>query len=191
MTRSLLYLCLSVFICGSVFGTEPLPWRVGTGIAEITPPLEVGILMSSGRKAWAPFEGVRMPLYARAAVIQSGGSRVGLVALDLLGLAGEAVGGMEGFRKRIAAAAGNAVTAENIVFACSHTHSGPESLALSDLYKTKPFQDWADLLARRMGAALRDAAGSLRPARLAAGSVAAPGLALNRRVRTSRGIMPT
>jgi hypothetical protein len=43
---------------------------VGAGIAEITAPLEVGILMSSGAGRWEPFEGVRLPLEARAAVFE-------------------------------------------------------------------------------------------------------------------------
>jgi hypothetical protein len=76
------HLCLSVFIGGSLlFFSAPVAgetWRVGTAAVEITPPLKVGILMSSGRQAWTPFEGVRAPLYARALVIQSGTTRVGL-----------------------------------------------------------------------------------------------------------------
>lgn len=180
-------LVLLSLLGGSAAGGD-LAWRAGAGAAEITPPLEVGILMSSGRGEWAPFEGVRMPLCARAVVIESGGTRVGLLALDLLGLAGEAVGGMDAFRRRVAAASGGAVSAENILFNCSHTHSGPESIALSGLCETRPFRDWAGVLAQRMGSALRDAAGALRPVSLAAARVAAPGGAVNRRLRTARGI---
>lgn len=165
-----------------------LPWRVGTAIADITPPLEVGILMSSGRGAWAPFEGVRAPLHARVLVIQSGQRRVGLVSLDLLGLAGEAVGGMPAFKERIVAAAKCLIAADGVVLASTHTHSGPESLALSELYKTQPFQDWVQRLAERIGAALAAAGQAMRPARLAAGTGHAPGLSENRRIKTSRGI---
>lgn len=165
-----------------------LPWRVGTATIDITPPLEAGILMSSGRGAWAPFEGVRAPLHARALVIQNGQRRVGLVSLDLLGLAGEAVGGMPAFKRHIAAAAKGLIAADDLVLTSTHTHSGPESLALSDLYKTRPFQDWIQRLAERTGAALGEASRNMRAARLAAGTGHAPGLGQNRRIRTSRGI---
>jgi len=165
-----------------------LPWRVGTAITDITPPLDVGILMSSGRGAWAPFEGVRAPLHARVLVIQSGQRRVGLVSLDLLGLADEAVGGMPAFKERIVTAGDRVIAAEDLVLASTHTHSGPESLALSELYKTQPFQDWVRALAERIGVALAEAGQAMRPARLAARTGHAPGLSENRRITTSRGI---
>jgi len=166
------------------------PWRVGIGRREITPPRDVGILMSSGRGEWAPFEGVRLPLWARTVVIDNSHARVGLVALDLLGLAGEAVGGMEDFNRRVSAHAAHALPPEHIVLASTHTHSGPESLALSDLHRSAAFQGWARLLAERSGEALRDAAASLRPCRLMVGSIPGPGLSVNRRIKTARGIVP-
>ena len=170
-------------------GAAPqLPWRVGTGRLEITPPLEVGILMSSGRRQWAPFEGVRLPLHARAVVIDDGHARVGLVSLDLLGLAGEAVGGMDQFKRQVSAQAGNVLAPEQIALVSTHTHSGPESLALSELFHTEPFRQWTQRLAQQIGGALQAAAGSMRPCRLMGGSVAAPGLSVNRRIRTERGI---
>lgn len=170
-------------------GAEPqTPWRVGVGRREITPPLEVGILMSSGRRQWAPFEGVRLPLYARAVVVEKGNTRVGLVSMDLLGLAGEAVGGMDHFKRRVSDHAQKALTPDQIVLCSTHTHSGPESLALSDLFQTEPFRRWTQRLAEQIGAALQAAVESLRPCRIACGSVAAPGLSLNRRIRTARGI---
>jgi len=171
-------------------GTAPAgPWRVGSGRREITPPLDVGILMSSGRGEWAPFEGVRLPLQARAVVVDNGRTRVGLVALDLLGLAGEAVGGMDDFKRRVSVHAESVLGAEQIVLVSSHTHSGPESLALSDLYHSRPFQSWVKMLAERIGEALGDAARSLRPCRLMVGAVPGPGLSVNRRIKTARGIV--
>ncbi len=161
---------------------------VGTGRAEITPPLEVSILMSSGQKLWEPFRGVRLPLYARAVVIQRDERIVALVALDLIGLAGEAVGGMARFREWIVAAAGGAVSADDLVLASSHTHSAPESIALTDLKDTEPFQRWTRRLAEQIGSAIRTAAGNLRPCRLAVAEQPAPGMNVNRRVKTKRGI---
>src|SRR4051812_46048788 len=71
----------------------------GAASAEITPPLEVGLLMSSVDAVWAAFEGIQSPLMARALVLQPAGRAggdgvaaepVAVVALDLLGLNGEA-----------------------------------------------------------------------------------------------------
>ena len=189
-TGATLCLSRSMIACGQ----EPAgdlgcgqPWQIGTARREITPPLEVGILMSSGRQAWAPFKGVRLPLYATALVIDNGCTRVVLVALDLLGLAGEAVGGMGQFKRRVSESAGGTTTADQIVLASSHTHSGPESLALTDLYLTEPFQNWVGTLARRVGEAVQDAGRSLQTCRLAVGTVRGRGLCVNRRRRREPG----
>jgi hypothetical protein len=167
---------------------DVLPFRAGVGVAEITPPLEVGILMSSGRQLSEPFEGVRLPLYAKAVVVENRQRRIALVTLDLLGLAGEAVGGMAGFRRRVVAAADGAVAADDLVLTSTHTHSGPESIALSDLYHEEHFRKWAGHLGRQIGAAVKDAAASLQPSRLMVGSCLVPDLAVNRRIETTRGI---
>ena len=164
------------------------PFHVGAGCAEITPPLEVGILMSSGRQLWEPFDKVRLPLYARAVVVERAGRRIALVALDLLGLAGEAVGGIERFKARVAAAAGCGIGAHELVLASTHTHCGPESIALTDLYHTEAFKAWVGHLARQIGSAVRSASADQRSCQLMVGSHVAPGMALNRRIKTTRGI---
>jgi hypothetical protein len=167
---------------------SPSELLAGSGMAEITAPLDVGILMSSGRQLWEPFENVRLPLHARAVVVEKAGHRVGLVALDLLGLASEAVGGMRQFKEQVVAAAGQVVAADDLVLTCTHTHSAPESIALTSLGHTEAFQAWVPRLARQIGAAVRSAADARRPCRLMVGSRPMSGLALNRRIKTKRGI---
>jgi len=164
------------------------PWLVGASASEITPPLEVGLLMSSSRQLWEPFDGVRLPLCARALVVEKADRRVAVVALDLLGLAGEAVGGIPQFKQQVAAAAGHAVRPDELILTSTHTHSSPESAALTDLYETEAFKDWTRQLAHRIGAAVRDAAGSMQPCQLRVGSHRAPGMTVNRRIRTTQGI---
>jgi neutral ceramidase len=163
--------------------------RAGAGIAEITPPLEVGILMSSLERRWAPFAGVRRPLHARAVVIERGARRVGLVSLDVLGISGRAFGGMPHFKRLVLAGVGHGLRPADLILAATHTHSGPETLALSDLYRTPAFQDWLPLLAARTGAALQNAIAALRPCRLEVGIGSAPGLSLYRRILTTEGIV--
>ncbi len=167
-----------------------LPWRVGVAKAEITPPLEVGILMSTGRRLWQPFDGVRMPLEARALVVQNNGSRLAVVSLDLLGLDDEAVGGMTQFKKRIALNAGGTIEADQIVLCSTHTHSAPSSLGCTDLVDTGPFKAWVSELSRQIGSAIKSAAASVRPCRLMVGADSAPGHNVNRRIKTTKGIRP-
>lgn len=163
-------------------------WRVGAAKIEITPPLEVGILMSSVERKWAPFEGIRMPLYARALLVEGEGERVAVVALDLLTVAGRAVRGREAFRRRILAASGGVVSPSRLVLASTHTHSAPDSMALTDLYRTTPFREWTNELVERVAEALREAAARLTPACLRVASGKAEGLSLNRRLHRSRGV---
>lgn len=117
-------------------------FRVGIGVSDITPPLEVGFLTSSVNGTYAPFESVRAPLKVRVIALEAGTDLVVLVSLDLLGLNGDAVYGWERFK----AASCGAVPAQRVIITCTHTHSAPESLALSDLYASEPYKRWlADL----------------------------------------------
>ena len=59
-------------IMGNHIATSPAALTlVGAARVEITPPLNVGILMSSVEERWAPFEGVQSPLLARALVVRN------------------------------------------------------------------------------------------------------------------------
>jgi len=164
------------------------PLLVGTGKADITPPLEVGILMSSGRELWEPFDEVRLPLCARTIVVQKGKRRIAIVSLDLLGLAGEAIGGLSQFKEKVSAATDGVVGADDVALASTHPHCGPESIARSDLMEKDSFKTWVDQLARQIGSAVREADGSVRPCKMMVGSRTATELAVNRRIKTTRGI---
>jgi hypothetical protein len=162
---------------------------VGASMVEITPPLEAGILMSAVEGRWAPFEGVREPLYARAVVIEQGSRRVALVSLDLLGVSGKALGGRVRFKGRVVAAAQYAVKASHLILAATHTHSAPESVAITDLYHTHVFKDWVNDLAQKVGTTIQQAAQAIRPCRLLAGARPVPGLSIYRRIKTTEGIV--
>jgi hypothetical protein len=162
---------------------------VGASKIEITPPLEAGILMSAVQGQWAPFEEVRRPLYARVVVLEQATRRVALVSLDLLSVSGRAFGGRKRFKDRIVAAAQRAVKATDLILAATHTHSAPESLAITDLYRTPVFQNWSELLAQRIGTAIQQAAVAIRPAQPRLATTEVPGLAIYRRIKTTDGIV--
>ena len=166
----------------------------GAAKRDITPPLEVGLLMSSVEGKWMPFEGVRRELFARAIVLRGesvSGSieRVAIVSLDLLALSGEALGGFAEFKSRISAAAGSCVHADEIVLSCTHTHSAPESGALTDLYQTADYAGWLHYLVLQVGQAIQAAHASAVPCQLSYGTASADGLGIHRRFKTTHGIM--
>lgn len=160
---------------------------VGAAQVEITPELGVGLLMSALERQWVPFEGVRRPLQARLVVIEAGGDRVALAALDLLGLATPAFGA--DFKARVVAAAGGGLAPDHLLLTATHTHAAPESLAITDLYQTPAFQRWLAHLVGQLGWALRQALRERRPCRLAVGQTTVAGLTLNRRIMTTTGMM--
>lgn len=176
-----------------------IPTLLAAGAAreEITPPLEVGLLMSSVEGRWESFEGVRKPLFARALVLEGlspaspvdRAQRVAVVSLDLLALSGKALGGFAEFKARVSAAAHHVVAPDDIVLVCTHTHSAPESGAITDLYRTVAFSEWATYLVGQIGQAIAAAAASLKPCHLAYGSTMEPGLGVHRRYKTTNGIM--
>mgnify|MGYP001438098857 CR=1 FL=1 len=166
-----------------------LPYLVGAASTDITPPLEVGLLMSSVEGRWAPFEGVRLPLMARALFITHGETQVALVSLDLLGLESTSVDGFDRFKERIVAEADFVVRPHELLIASTHTHTAPESIGLTDLCETEAFRHWIERLAHSIGQAVRRAARHAVPARLVLGADRAPELCLHRRIRTRRGIL--
>jgi neutral ceramidase len=168
---------------------ESLPFWVGASMLDITPPLEVGILMSAVERRWAPFQRVRQPLYARAIAIERGTHRVVLVSLDLLGLASRALGGKMRFKRRVVVASERVVTDSDLVLAATHAHSAPSSLAITDLYRTAAFKEWTNLLIERVGRAIRQAMKAMRPCSLATGTTHISGLSIYRRIRTTDGVV--
>jgi neutral ceramidase len=161
---------------------------LGAAKADITPTLGAGLLMSSKEERWKPFESVRLPLHARALAIQARGRSIALVSLDILGLAGIAVGGWDRFQRRVCAAAANLVTPENLILTATHTHSSPESLGLTNINKEPAFKKWVDLLVVQIGRAIRNAFQTLQPCSIKVGHTEA-NLSVHRRILTTQGIV--
>ena len=92
--------------------------RVGTAEVDITPP--VGTLLAGSLKPRTSV-GVETPLLAKAIVLESAGQRLAYVALDIVSLARD-MGGDEAVRR---ASAATGIPEDHIVYACSHTHTGP------------------------------------------------------------------
>lgn len=92
--------------------------RAGVARRKITPPIGVDLTGYIGRPG--PSAKVHDDLYATAAVIDDGSTRIAIITLDLLGISLEQDALL---RKSVSQKTG--VHPANLLIACSHTHGGP------------------------------------------------------------------
>jgi len=153
--------------------------KVGFATADITP--EPGLLMS-GMIDPPRAVGARWPLQGRVFLAEGAdGTRAAIISLDLLFLLYPTV---QELRAELATA--GELPPGNIMITCTHTHRGPYTTPVMD----EPIEwSYIDLLGERLTVAMREAAAALRPARLRAGHIQAPGWTFNRRpiYRTALG----
>jgi hypothetical protein len=159
--------------------------QAGSYVTDITPPLEVGLLTSSVKGTYAPFESVRLPLKARVLVLQYGKETVAIVSLDLLSLTDTSVSGWQHFKEAIA----GPVPANRIMLTCTHTHNAPESGALSGLYQTEEYRTWLSSIQHKINHAIEQAVQTVRPCQLSVASVRLEAHSLQRRIQTDAGII--
>jgi len=113
------------------------------------------------------------PLHGRGMVFDDGVRRAAVVTCDLLCMEPAVAAEV-----RQALADGNGIAAADIMLACTHTHRAPHAAGIMD----EPVDwDYVELLKSRLAAGMRRAVAHLRPARLRAGHVDAPGWNFNRR----------
>lgn len=164
---------------------DQLQLQAGAAVADITPPLEVGLLTSSVKGLYEPFESIRLPLKARILVLQSGDELVAIVALDLLAINDTSVGGWTAFKQSLS----DTIPADKIIICCTHTHSAPESSAMSGLYLTKSYKIWLDDMKRRIKTAINEAIARLKPSSLSISTDTLDGYSMQRRIKTPTGII--
>ncbi len=104
--------------------------------------------------------GVHDPLWARALIIQHGQTRVGFLALDLIGLFYTQV---EEIRLSVAD-----LNIDHLVVASTHTHGGPDSLGLWGPNRLTDGKDprFIQHILKQSESALREASQRLAPARI-------------------------
>jgi neutral ceramidase len=152
--------------------------RAGVAGATITPDRPLYLEGYGGRTG--PATGTLDPLEARAIVFEDGGTRAGIVTVDLCGLTATSVQ-----RIRDVAEAACGIPQENVLVTYSHTHSAP----LATPYLGAPVDaDYLAGLEDTLGRLVAEAARQTRPATLAAG-VGAMDFNVNRRLRTPNGVM--
>jgi len=92
--------------------------RIGVAEVDITPP--VGTLLAGSLKPRVS-QGIDNPLFAKAIVLESAGTRLACVTLDLISL-DRGYGGDEAVRL---ASEATGIPKSHISYSCSHTHTGP------------------------------------------------------------------
>lgn len=130
--------------------------RGGAAVVDITPPLG-GFL--AGGVPYRPALKFHDPITARVVVLEQGDVRVGLVALDVIGLYREDV-------LRIRRAIAEEVALDYVLVAATHTHNGPETLGAWAPRPGVRNSEFLRGLPGRVADAVAEAAGSLRPVRM-------------------------
>ena len=147
--KPLLFLCLLASAHAQVIdGQFPVTSNLKAGVAkvDITPPEVKGVIVAGHRRE---VNGVRDPLRAGVLLMDDGETKAAIVTLDTIGAWEEMVALA---RAEIEKASG--VPAANIMICASHNHSGPgwtENMR------------WASDLIKKLGAAAKEAASSMRP----------------------------
>lgn len=171
--------CLALLLSGvAVAGEVHGELRVGTAAVKITPPLRAPLAGYLGARF---SEGVLDDLYAKAAVLDDGKTKVAMVTCDLIGLPRPVV--LEA-RRIIAAETG--ILADNVMISATHTHTGPTVLGMSVLADlaaagNKLGQEYTEQLPKSIARAVQQANRRLTPARIAYGSKNEPSISFIRR----------
>jgi neutral ceramidase len=104
---------------------------------------------------------VEDPIRAKVIVIESAGTRVGFISLDVLSIRWPEVDRI----REMGAAVG--IPKQNLLVAATHTHTGP---AVSSPGLARRDENYVEFMVGRVGAALRQAVDGVRPATIAFGS---------------------
>ncbi len=145
---------------------------------NITPPVGIDLIGFWDRKN--PSIGIHDDLYSRALVLDDGEKEIALITADLLAVSSNFVASL---REMVKERTG--IAEKNILFATTHTHSGPST----DIPRKDPPPDqaWLSVLKRKIAGVAYLAWKNKRGAQLGFGQSRLEGLSVNRRERTSEG----
>ncbi len=153
--------------------------RVGVAEVDITPPVGTALC---GDLAPRESVGIEDPLHVKAIVLEAGGQQLAYVILDLIWLTR-----LDGDAAVALAAERTGISPTNIVWAASHTHTGPYTTRDGDHPGMHVDGDWLNGIPAKFAQAVEQAQLSLRPARMSRLRSFHYGLAHNRRVMFKNG----
>ena len=152
---------------------------VGVGEVDITPP--VGMALAGSLKPRKSI-GVQDPLYIKTIVLESGGRRLAYVILDLIKLIRA-----EGDRGVALASERTGIPPDHIVWAASHTHTGPYTAPIFGAEEGGMDQIWLEGIPDKFAECVAKADGSKVPARMSRLQGFHASLTHNRRVLFKNG----
>ena len=132
--------------------------QAGAAQTDITPPLGAFLTGSFNLR---PAEDIDDPLYSKAVVIDNGETRVALVILDLIAVPRDIVE-----RIRALVTEHVEIPPENVMIACTHTHTGPQTRQGG---REPRDEAYIDSMIRKVSDSVRLAVRRLQPARIAWG----------------------
>jgi hypothetical protein len=135
--------------------------KAGFAQIDITPPIGAALTGYIAREGGAT--GIHDPLFAKAMVLDSDGTRVAILTCDTLGLHWRYVQEV-----RAAIAEATQIPAAHMMIACSHTHAGPATLFLQDCGAVE--EGYLAQLRRRLVTVAKSAVADLRPVRFGIGN---------------------
>lgn len=154
-------------------------FEAGASFLDITP--SIGTPLSGFIARTSPSTGIANRLFVRTLVVRSDGSITALCTFDLLGLSEELV---EAIRKRAEQRTG--IPQENILLACTHTHSGPQTMFLRGCQMAS--REYQEELICKAVSCIAAAVEAKRPARVG-WAKAKIQLGINRREVTPDGVV--
>lgn len=131
---------------------------VGAAEVDITPPVGTAL---AGSLQPRPSTGTDDPLTFKAIVLESGGTRIAYVLADLIALERPI-----GDEMVALASARTGIPASNIVWAASHTHTGPYTLSIAPGFDQVANRPWLASLPEKFAQAVALANDARRPARM-------------------------
>lgn len=149
--------------------------RAGAAAVKITPSLARTVYIA-GYGINRTAESVRDDLWARAVVLEAGGTRLAVVSCDLIGLTNYRVRRM---RERV-----RSVPGEHVLITTTHVHSGPDTLGLwgKTSVSTGLDPEYMTQLEDLVAGVVDQAAAGLQPVQVRAGRAVVPdGLVYNSR----------
>ena len=151
--------------------------KVGVAEVDITPP--VGALLAGSLKPRIS-QGIDNPLFAKAIVLESGGTRLACVTLDLISL-DRGYGGDEAVRL---ASEATGIPESHISYSCSHTHTGPYTRQRTQQHVNA---EWLAALPAKFAEAVAQADAAEVPAKLSRCRAFENRVQHNRRIRFKDG----
>lgn len=157
MIRSFRLLSWVICLASLVQVGRAQPIKVGAALRVITPnPL---LPVSGGLGTPKPATQKKGDLYARAMVMEQGGTRVAIVSVDNIGWPA-----ILGDKSR---ALIKGILPENVLIGCTHTHSGPDAYAFpNEKGEHGADLNYLDWCVRQIAEAVNEAVRNLEPAHL-------------------------